>query len=774
MWKCHDISFGICYFGGLVRLSLFALLPLLLLAQQPEGANEYVVKAIHKEVDGSKYRLRGSASIESEEILLEADEIDYDAETGLAEARGHIHFRNKIRQETMRAARADYDMKLHQGTFYEVSGSAPGKIDPRPGILTTGNPFLFRGKWAEREQDRYILHDGEITNCTYPNPSWVLRAPKFDIVPGDRALAYKAVLKVQRIPLLYAPVLYKDLSSRARKSGFLTPTIGNSNRRGQMAGLGYYWAINRSFDAQYRAQYFTLRGLAHTADFRGKPTSKSDFDFYIYGVNDKGLPLDDGTRRKEGGFIISATGSMDWGKGFQSRAFINYLSNFKFRQAFTETFNEAVFSEVNSMFYTTKSWSSFHFHGIFAEQENFQQDERNNKISIRKLPQIEFASREREIRKGIPVWISWGSSFGLMRRTQPLFQTRQFVERLDFEPRISTALRWKDVHLAPWVSVRNTYYGSSFMNGVVSGQNLNRFTKEWGADLTLPSLVRIFKAPRWMGQQVKHSIEPRATFRSLRGVTDFDRLIRYDETEILVDTTEVDFSIANRFWAKRRDGQVVDLLTWEVTQRRFFDRDFGGALKSNYRNVFQTTAQLSAYTFLDRQRGYSPVISVLRAQPRPGFGFEWRSDYDPLRGKIVNTSFSADARLNSYFVSAGHNRVACVPLATPLAEGADPCAGTPQAGTVLSPPSNQLRGMIGLGQENKRGWNMGFMAIYDYRTNVMLFANTQVTYNTNCCAYSVQYRRFAVGTRNENQFRAALVIANIGSFGTLRRQERLF
>jgi LPS-assembly protein len=38
----------------------------------------------------------------------------------------------------------------------------------------------------------------------------------------------------------------------------------------------------------------------------------------------------------------------------------------------------------------------------------------------------------------------------------------------------------------------------------------------------------------------------------------------------------------------------------------------------------------------------------------------------------------------------------------------------------------------------------------------------------------VQYRRFGFATRNENQFRVAFAIANIGSFGTLKKQERLF
>ena len=152
----------------------------------------------------------------------------------------------------------------------------------------------------------------------------------------------------------------------------------------------------------------------------------------------------------------------------------------------------------------------------------------------------------------------------------------------------------------------------------------------------------------------------------------------------------------------------------------------------------------------------------------------WRQDYDPLRGKITNTSLSADARLDQYFFSVGHNRVSCVGLVPFDPAQRDQFCANATSGTVLSPPSNQLRGMVGIGQENHRGWNAGFLAIYDYTTRIMQYANTQLTYNTSCCAFSGQYRRFAFGTRNENQFRLAFVIANIGSFGTLRRQERLF
>jgi len=56
----------------------------------------------------------------------------------------------------------------------------------------------------------------------------------------------------------------------------------------------------------------------------------------------------------------------------------------------------------------------------------------------------------------------------------------------------------------------------------------------------------------------------------------------------------------------------------------------------------------------------------------------------------------------------------------------------------------------------------------------MQFATTQVNYNTDCCGFSVQYRRFSFGTRNENQFQVAFSVANLGSFGTLKKQERMF
>jgi LPS-assembly protein len=732
---------------------------------------EWLVRAVTQEMAGSVRKLRGHVELESSEMLFRADELDYNEATGYVEARGNVYFHHFTRNEELWADKVEYHLDDETGNFYNVRGSGQPRIDARPGVLTSTNPFHFEGEWAERLSEKYILHNGWVTDCKIPNPWWKLSGPKFDIVPGERAIAYRSVFRVRKFPLFFTPVFYKSLEKVPRRSGFLTPNIGNSSRRGKMIGVGYYWAINRSYDATYRLQDFTARGLAHHLELRGKPYRGADFDAIIYGVQDRGLELPDGTRRQQGGYDISAGGKAELPFGFQARGSLSYLSSLEFRQAFTESFNEAIFSEVHSVGVITRHWSSFTFNTVFARLENFQSIAPGDSVTIRKLPEFEFSSRDRRIWKDIPVWVSFDTTAGLLHRrnscvsnssglqdpcsaeNQPYFETRSFLDRLNVEPRITTALHWKDFHLVPSFTIHETHYGERFGDGRIVGENILRSAREMDVQLIFPTLQRTFDKKTWLGEKLKHVIEPRASFRHVDGIQDFNEIIRFDETELISNTTEAEVSVTNRFYAKR--GNVVsEVLSWQVAQRRYFDPDFGGAVIPGQRNVVLSSITLTPYTFLDGPRTYSPVVSVLRAMPLAGLGFEWRTDYDPKRRGIVNSGFTTDFRRSKYFVSVGHNQVHSIPF--------------------LSPSSNQVRGVLGLGNTTSKGWNAAFTAIYDYRIGIMQFATTQVTYNTDCCGISFQYRRFNFGARNENQFRVAFAVANIGSFGTLKKQERLF
>jgi LPS-assembly protein len=145
----------------------------------------------------------------------------------------------------------------------------------------------------------------------------------------------------------------------------------------------------------------------------------------------------------------------------------------------------------------------------------------------------------------------------------------------------------------------------------------------------------------------------------------------------------------------------------------------------------------------------------MKFRPTWRYTLEWRNDYDPLRGKLVNSRVGAGAQFDQWSVSVAHSAV--------------------REPTVLAPPSNQIRTTVRWGDFNRRGWNAAVANIYDYRQKIFLYTISQITYNTDCCGFSIEWRRLALGqARNENQFRASFSIANVGSFGTLRPQERLF
>lgn len=687
-------------------------------------------------------------------MLFRADEIDYNQDTNQVEARGHVYFHHFQRGEEIWAERVEYDVDEETGNFYRVRGTAAVQMGAPPGVLTTDNPFYFEGERAERRGERYILYNGYFTDCKMPRPWWRLRAPRFEVVPGDHATAYRARFVLRGIPLFYTPYFYKSLEKKPRRSGFLMPNIGNSSRRGKLLGLGYFWAVNRSYDVTYRFQDFTARGYAHDIDLRGKPREGTDFNAILYGVQDRGLDVGGGQRLKQGGLSLYLAGQSELGDGWQARALVNYVSSLQFRQAFSETFNEITFSEVHSVGFLNKSWSSNSFNAIFERLENFQSTQPDDSVVIRKFPEFRFFGRDRQFWSRLPLWFSLESSAALMRRTQPAFQTRQFTDRMDLFPHVTSAFDWKGFHFIPSFGIRETHYGESQREGRIVGGNYTRGAREFDFNVVAPSLTRIFDHKTWLGDKLKHVIEPRASFRYVGGVEDFNRIIRFDDTDLMSNTKQAEFSLTNRLYAKRGDT-VWEVLSWELLQQRYFDPTFGGAVLPGRRNLVLSAADLTGYAFLDGPRPASPVISVLRMSPANGFGISWRADYDPARGGVVNSGLTADARVSKYFISAGHYQVRSSPL--------------------LSPAANQFSGTVGLGDVNRRGWNAAFTAVYDYRIGVMQYAVTQVTYNTDCCGLSVQYRRFSFGSaRNENQWRLAFAIANIGSFGTLKKQERLF
>ena len=98
---------------------------------------------------------------------------------------------------------------------------------------------------------------------------------------------------------------------------------------------------------------------------------------------------------------------------------------------------------------------------------------------------------------------------------------------------------------------------------------------------------------------------------------------------------------------------------------------------------------------------------------------------------------------------------------------------------LLIPKANQLVFGGLYGSTNRKGWNAAGLVDYDLLLKRRLFDLVTVSYNTDCCGFAFQFRRFNLGVvnnigRNENQYLISFAVANIGSFGNLQKQARVF
>jgi LPS-assembly protein len=765
------------------------------------AAEEVTIKAREQVKQGNVFQLTGDVEIDYNGYVMRAEQVSYDSDTGAVLATGSVVLDGGPHDAHLQAARANYNVKTESGTFYDVVGSFGTVVKGRTIVLTTNNPFMITGREVRKVgRDRYIVSHGTITSCTLPSPKWEFDAEKIDLVAGDEAKMYHTTFRLRHIPVIYFPFAQHPLQNLGRQSGFLIPVVGQSSSKGFILGDSFYWAINRSMDATVGGEYWSARGWAQRGEFRARPSEDSSFNVRLFSVLDRGNPT---TGQNQGGQEVWATGDLNR-KNWRAVANIDYLSSYIFRQAFTETYSQAANSEVISTAFVSRNQNGFSLNVMAEKYQNFQiASGTSSQIKILHEPTLEASSVDRKLANTPFTWGFDSAVEGLARR-EPDFSTDPVVGRVDLYPRLALPLSWKGWDLRSEVAVRNTAYSQSqfliidqttgLLLPVAHDASLNRGTFEGTVELRPPALAKVFQN-EVRGRKLKHVIEPQVTYHYVTGVNQFQETIRFDERDILADTNEVEYGITQRLYARRREsrpdprcedqsqasqmrpGQYLpgtsaqpvrceapgantrEILSWEVKQRYYGNPTFGGAVISGQRNVFTSTDDLTGIAFLTEPRRFSPIVSRLRVLTSANTDMQWELDYDTKKGRINSSTALVDYRVGRIFIGASEAY-----LHVPETSAND-------GPTVF----NQFRGLIGFGHPNKRGWSGGASLGYDQQRDYLQYAAVQATYNWECCGVNLEYRRFAFpGVRNENVYRFTLTLANIGTFGNLRRSERLY
>lgn len=210
-------------------------------------------------------RAIGSAELRKPGTSLTADDIEYQPPTDELVATGNVRL---VRgEDVVEGPSLRYKLGRGEGVFDKPRYTIRRNLQTGENLRTTTG----RGEASIMEflsDSRVRMENATYSTCGPDNPDWYAQADtlnlNFDSEVGD---GRNGTIIFKGVPVLYSPWLDFSLNNR-RKSGFLTPTFGVTNRTGFDLLLPYYWNIAPNMDATFAARILGTRGLMFSNEFR--------------------------------------------------------------------------------------------------------------------------------------------------------------------------------------------------------------------------------------------------------------------------------------------------------------------------------------------------------------------------------------------------------------------------------------------------------------------------------------------------------------------------
>jgi LPS-assembly protein len=643
-----------------------------------QATDELEVRADHDEVSGPENArvvvYTGNVDARIGIFRLQADKLSVYTARNRVVAEGNVVF-DQGEFQRITGSRAEWNYATKTGFFENSTGFTNQTQD--------GTIMYFTADRVEKiSGDTIVIRNGEVTACGDDEvPKWSFKTKRATIKLADRVRIKRPRFLVKGVPVFVLPYASVSIKPRDRASGFLTPTFSGSGQKGFRLSNAYYQTLGRSADITFRNDIYTKRGIGFGADLRTRANSRSYLNMGFYTVKDRVFgPARDADHPDQGGSSFYVDGVHYFPNGFLAAADVNITSNLAFRQVFSDSIQLAISPEERSQVFVNKNFGAYSFNFIASTQVISIPTER---IRTRQLPGISVDKRPTLVswlKDKLPVYFSFESSVAGVSRKETVEDaatlaldgivnpiiTPSIVQRLDFSPRVELPLNFGGWNVTAAARVRGTFYSNSIdpLTRLVLPQNVTRAYGEFTLDVRPPALARNFHH-RDGTFSFRHVIEPYLTYRKIGGVSDFARVIRFDELDAIADTNELEYGVTNRFFLRRsaesvggrqrvptknsgrlREGNKPDLPTDEgeektqtgvpkntrvsgvltalrnqspltkqpyeflsitLRQKYFFDPNFGGALIAGQRNQFFPINTFSGFTYGGVPRRFSPL-----------------------------------------------------------------------------------------------------------------------------------------------------------------------
>ncbi len=423
-------------------------------------------------------------------------------------------------------------------------------------------PFLFAGKVVVKTGPRtYDVYDGSVTSCLLPRPDWLLTSAHLWL-NEDQARATGTVFRLFGLPLFFLPYATHPVNSEQRQSGILIPVLGQSSTKGWIIGEEVYITLGRSADLTLGLQYYSLRGWAESATFRGRGAGEDFFQSHFSALQDRGFTPPGGTYTNQGGEDVTAAFRKQVTPTSRVVGDLEYLSSYVYREAFTENFNQAVSSDITSIGYFTNQDKGVSMDVLAERYQGLKRvpvgTSPGEQVHILHVPSLEFTSVDRPF-GGIPLLFSLTGSMSGLKRSQPNFTSSGIIERLDLRPQLSLPLHGDGWYMLASVAARETFYTRSRITPYTPGQPplestdpVNRAAVDVNIDIRPPIIERTFHVPErfqnFLGTEVRHTVEPEITYANTHGIHNFLSILRFDDVDLVSDTNELEYGVTQHLY----------------------------------------------------------------------------------------------------------------------------------------------------------------------------------------------------------------------------------
>jgi LPS-assembly protein len=694
-------------------------------------AGEIHLRAETQEVvEKGHFRAAGFVDLTTGSLHLQADQMDIYEEPGPAGAIGHrvVAVGNVVflrEEERISGERLEMNLETGQGTFTQAVGYV------QPGV------FVEARQIERLDADTYRLEGANFSACSQPNPRWCFDAALARIQLDDKLVAHNVVFRVKSVPAFYLPYIYYPLHKDERSTGFLLPHVGYSSIKGFDIGIGFFWAMGRSFDQTFYLDRYSIFGYGYGHEFRYAADAASHGTFRSFAIRPEGSDIWDY--------------DLDWNAvqalpgQFRATVQVRRYSNQAFQQNTQETLNQATIRNRRSAFSVQRNFGSTVLQLTADDTDTFFGE--TTRVN-RHLPTLRLARFPRKVGRTPLV-------FGFEARAERLafgdeIKANEFT-RYSVAPELSIPLAVSFLQITPRAKVSLTHYGASVIDPTerrpdLSGPPLARRFFEGGVELVGPTFSRIFDNPsHWYSDKFKHVIGPQIVFQYRTAVTDFDYIPKFDGEDQYLGTNQVQYSLVQRLLARRPGPggkpQSYEFLNWTISQTYYVQiRDKQNEFDPNYSS--------SAFGPGGVPDHNSPILSRVRLRPVPAFSttfdLEYDVNYKQLRRLGLSTVFNAPGVM----LQAGWTQAQRLAVL--------------QANRQVT--VNTLRGSGRL--DLWGGLQAQGSVDYDYVLGNLLHSSVKLHWGLQCLGLAVEMIQYEYNQRQERQFRFSLELAHIGSMGS--------